>query len=148
MSIRDIPDLPDQDEDDNYQDYLLDDSDDLDDFNSYDSEDGEEEFDIDNPDELGDNENKEESDRYQGVIRQVAGAHLVFKRLQPDGSYSELWIFNVDSKDAEKTKRINNAIVSGTDIDPDELTSADGSQEAEYTTLGNIQMVEITGLPN
>ena len=42
---------------------------------------------------------------------------------------------------------IRRAILEGTDIPPKKTESEDGQQKYELTTMGNGQMLEITGLP-
>lgn len=83
----------------------------------------------------------------QGIIRVVDQAHLVYKRQTPDGTFEELWIYNV-SKDMRDELTIRKKILAGTDIPPTRTRSADGSQTYTMTTLGNAQYVHITGLPN
>jgi len=83
----------------------------------------------------------------QGIIRVVDKAHLVYKRQMPDGTFDELWIYNVstDMRDELTTRK---KILAGTDIPPSRTRSADGSQKYTMTTLGDAQYVHITGLPN
>jgi hypothetical protein len=97
---------------------------------------------------LGDEENADGSDPdFQGVIRTVTGACLVYKRKTEDGTYEELWIYNVgkNMRNEVKTRR---SILAGTDIPPHDVASEDGSQTVETTTVGNVQYLKITGLPN
>lgn len=84
---------------------------------------------------------------FEGEIRTVAGADLVYKRKQEDGNYEELWIYNVGN-DIRKETEIRKAILAGTDIDPSQRESEDGLQNAETSTVGNVQYLKITGLPN
>ena len=44
-----------------------------------------------------------------------------------------------------KTRR---AILAGTDIPPQSVSSEDGTQEVETTTIGNAQFLRVVGLPN
>lgn len=88
----------------------------------------------------------EDPDR-AGVIRTVDNAHLVYKRQQPEGTFEELWVFNT-SRNVKDELTIRRDILAGTDIPPHKTRSEDGSQEFTLTTLGNAQMVHITGLPN
>lgn len=81
-----------------------------------------------------------------GVIRVVQGAHLVYKRSQPDGTFSELWMYKVD--DAKLSFKIRNNILSGTDIELKRRQSDDGSQSCEMWSAGNTILLYITGLPN
>lgn len=82
-----------------------------------------------------------------GIIRTVDNAHLVFKRQSEDGSYEELWIYNLHDSTNDELK-IRRAVLSGTDIPPKKTKSADGAQKYTITTLGNAQMMKIVGLPN
>lgn len=95
---------------------------------------------------LGEEEPQEDPD-YQGIIRTVAGAFLVYKRKVDDGSYEELWMYNINGNMKEEA-RIRRSILAGTDIGPQDVTSENGEQESETTTVGNVQYLKITGLPN
>lgn len=86
-------------------------------------------------------------DNYQGNVRTVAGADLVYKRKTEDGNFEELWIYTVGN-DIRKETQIRKAILAGTDIVPSQRESEDGEQRSETTTLGNIQYLKITGIPN
>lgn len=81
----------------------------------------------------------------QGIIRRVDKAHLVYKRQTPDGTFEELWVYNIgpDMRD-ELTIRRN--ILAGTDIPAQKTRSPDGSQSYSLTTLGNGQLLLIKGL--
>ena len=86
----------------------------------------------------------------QGLIRTVKKAHLVYKREAEDGTFEELWVFNVgDLKDELKTRK---AILSGTDIPAGQTSSPDDgngiAQEYKMWTAGNIEFIKITGLQN
>jgi hypothetical protein len=123
--------------------------------------DGEDEF-GDAPDELGDEEGlvgdeegledmpeeepaePEDPDR-AGLIRTVNKAHLVYKRSTDDGTYEEMWMYNVTNLRDEMSVR--KAILSGTDIPPNKSQSPDGSQSYELWTAGNAEMMLIKGLP-
>lgn len=83
----------------------------------------------------------------QGIIRVVDKAHLVYKIQTPDGTFEELWIYNI-SKNLRDEISIRKKILAGTDIPPTRFRSADGSQTYQMTTMGNAQYVKITGLPN
>lgn len=98
-------------------------------------------------DESADIESPEENPDYQGNIRTVAGANLVYKRKGEDGNYDELWIYNVGN-DIRQEMQIRRAILAGTDIVPTQTESDDGTQKAETYTLGNVQYLKITGLPH
>jgi hypothetical protein len=82
----------------------------------------------------------------QGQIRSVTGAVLVYKRQNQDGTYNELWIYTV-GKDVKAEYAIRRAILSGTDVDPNKQESDDGTQRANTSTVGNVQFIQITGLP-
>jgi hypothetical protein len=87
----------------------------------------------------------EDNQDFQGLIRTVRGACLVFKRKTQNGTYNELWIYNVGNSLKQETA-IRKAIISGTDIDPNTQTSDDGQQKASTWTKGNVQFLNITGL--
>lgn len=87
-----------------------------------------------------------EGDR-RGIIRTVDDAHLVYKRQTDDGSFEELWVYNVGSGIKDELK-IRRAILAGTDIPSNRTESEDGSQSYRLETMGNAQMLHITGLPN
>ena len=95
---------------------------------------------------LDDPEAAEENPDFQGEIRTVRGANLVYKRRADDGNFEELWIYNVGN-DIKRETQIRRAILAGTDIDPSAQESKDGSQRADTTTTGNVQFLHITGLP-
>ncbi len=82
----------------------------------------------------------------QGVIRTVDDAHLVYKRENEEGTFDELWVYNT-SEQMKDELTIRRAILAGTDIPPKKTESEDGQQKYELTTMGNGQMLEITGLP-
>ena len=108
---------------------------------------GEDFFDEEGSDgEFGDKEG--EPDR-QGDVRYVKGAHLVFRREDPEeGTFEELWIFNT-GKDAErKSDSILRDILAGTEIDPSQIRSEDGTQTYSAWSVGNAQMVHVKGLPS
>lgn len=88
----------------------------------------------------------EDPDR-QGLIRTVKDAHLVYKRQAEDGSYEELWTYNID-KDVRNELKIRRDILAGTDISPNKRMSDDGSQQYDLWTVGNVQMLHVEGLPN
>lgn len=122
-------------------------------------DDSEDDFDFDKDETSDDQDNDSDSDEdqqdaplenkdpnRQGIIRVVPGAHLVYKRQQDESSYEELWIFNVGNK-LEDELKIKRAILAGTDIDPNKVRSQDGSQSYKLVTMGNAQMLCISGLP-
>jgi hypothetical protein len=82
----------------------------------------------------------------EGVIRHVPKAHLVYKRKQPDGTFTEMWIYNIE-RDIKQELKMQRAVLSGTDILPGSVMSADGTQNAEIWSTGNAQIIQITGLP-
>lgn len=81
-----------------------------------------------------------------GQIRTVAGAHLVYKRQQDDGTYEELWIYKTTELRTEA--KIKREIISGTDIPPNSRTSPDGSQQYELWNVGNVELLRVQGLPS
>jgi len=83
----------------------------------------------------------------QGVIRNVKGAHLVYKRQDDDGSFEELWIYKEGDKFQDELS-VRHDILAGTDIPVNKTQSPDGSQKAETWAVGNVQYMSITGLPN
>jgi hypothetical protein len=87
----------------------------------------------------------EDPDR-QGLVRTVKGAHLVYKREGEDGTYEELWIYNVTTLQDEMIVR--RAILAGTDIPINKPSSPDGAQQYKMWSIGNAEMLLITGLPN
>ncbi len=148
----------------NLDDYQLDNVDSEDEFDleldgDLDSEFGDDELDLEDS-EFGDEELdledgefgeegegfEEENPDFQGAIRTVRGANLVYKRKTEDGNFEELWIYNI-GKDIKKETQIRRAILAGTDIDPSSQESDDGEQRADTTTTGNVQFLHITGLP-
>lgn len=100
----------------------------------------------DDADPSMDDQTEQDPDR-MGDIRVVKGAHLVYKRQQSDGSFSELWIYNIGEhvNDAIAIKR---AILAGTDIQDNKMRSEDGKQCYELTSMGNAQLLSIEGLSN
>jgi len=106
--------------------------------------------DMDLPDEnldLDDQIGEPKDPDHQGVIRTVKHAHLVYKRKNEEGSYDELWVYNIGDKVNDELE-IRRDILAGTDILPKSTTSEDRSQQYTVTTLGNAQILHITGLPN
>lgn len=96
----------------------------------------------DEPEEL-----EEPASKYEGIVRAVKGAYLVSKKQQPDETYTEVWMYNVGKKFDDEAN-IRKSILSYTDIDPARNFSEDGSQEAVLTTVGNVQFLTVTGLPD
>jgi len=83
----------------------------------------------------------------QGLIRRVPGAHLVFKRKGEDGTYQELWVYKI-AKDMREDSKIREQILAATDIPIEKMRSEDGTQEYDLWTVGDVQMMNVTGLPN
>jgi len=98
------------------------------------------------PEDSPEVEDPEDNSR-AGVIRTVDDAHLVYKRASEDGTFKELWIYNLHDSAHDELK-IRRAILAGTDIPPKKTKSADGAQKYTISTMGNAQMLEITGLNN
>jgi len=89
----------------------------------------------------------DEDPNFAGTIRSVPGAVLVYKRKDRSGTFEELWVYNSDHNIKTLT-RIRKSILAGTDIDPHSEISEDGKQQCETVTVGNVQFLHITGLPN
>lgn len=103
----------------------------------------------DNEDFGEEDANQEEWDdsNYQGVIRTVPNAHLVFKRQLEDGTFDELWQYNLGD-DFKKELKVRRAILAGTDIPINKMRSPDNSQTYDLWTVGNGQLLKVKGLPN
>jgi len=82
-----------------------------------------------------------------GIIRVVKSAHLVYKRQTENGSFEELWIYNIHDKSHDELD-IRRDILAGTDIPPKKTRSPDGQQQYSIVTMGNGQMIKISGLNN
>lgn len=85
---------------------------------------------------------------FQGVIRTVPGACLVYKRRDQKNSFEELWVYNVGGRDIKPEMRIRNSVLAGTDIDPKTQRSPDGQQTCDTLSVGNVQFLHIKGLVN
>lgn len=94
---------------------------------------------------MGEEDLGEQDPNFQGIIRTVKGANLVYKRESPDNTFTELWIYNV-GKDMRQESQIKRAILAGTDLDPTNGASVDGKQNMDLFTLGNIQFLQINGI--
>ena len=71
----------------------------------------------------------------------------MYKRQDEEGTYEELWIYKL--KDQVKDElEIRRDILAGTDIPQNKMKSEDGTQEYELWTSGNVQWLNIKGLPN
>lgn len=112
---------------------------------------------LDNPEEINDLDDNldageeepenQEDPNFQGIIRTVKGANLVYKRKNTTDSFDELWVMNIgnDMKKESLTKR---AILAGTDVDSVSGQSPDGKQEMELWSCGNIQFISLTNIPS
>ena len=98
---------------------------------------------LDDQDDLED----EEDEDYQGNIRTVRGAHLVYKRMTEDGTYDELWIYNV-GKNKPAEQKIRNAILAGAGTSDGVGEEGAEAKQPETYTVGNVQYIKLTGLPN
>ena len=127
-----------QDEDDVF-------SDDEDD--SFPGDESDVELDDENSEEIDDvaDAATEDPDR-QGMIRNVDGAHLVYKRKQPDGTFEELWFYLVN--DLQQGMKNRKAVLAGTDINMNTTSSEDGDQHYVTWGVGNGECLNIKGLPN
>ena len=102
--------------------------------------------DIENPPE--DEPEKEPAEsKFDGIVRSIKGAQLVSKKQQPDETFTEVWIYNVGKKFSDEAG-IRKGILSGTDIDPTKNFSEDGAQEAVISSVGNVQYLTLTGIPD
>lgn len=99
-----------------------------------------------NQSEDSDEEDEGDPDR-QGVIRTIKDAHLIYKRKDGDGTFTELWEYDI-SKGTKDEFRIRSAILNGTDIDHKTSTSPDNKQQYTLWTSNTRQMMQISGLPN
>jgi len=82
-----------------------------------------------------------------GVIRTVKNAHLVYKKQTEDGTFTELWIYNIHRNSHDELD-IRRSILAGTDIPKTKTRSVDGIQHYTITTMGNAQLLKINGLYN
>jgi hypothetical protein len=83
----------------------------------------------------------------QGLIRRVPGAHLVYKRVGEEGTFEELWMYEI-KKGLRDEYDIRDDIIAGTDIVKTQTQSQDGAQSYSMWTAGNMQLLKIIGLPN
>lgn len=83
-------------------------------------------------------------------IRHVDGAHLVYKRENPQGTFDELWVYKITDggEEIRNELKIRRDILNGTDILPNKYSSEDGTQKLEIVTIGNAQLLRISGMPN
>jgi hypothetical protein len=84
----------------------------------------------------------------QGVLRKVDGARLVYKRQTENGTYEELWAYNITKSNAPDSFKKRRSILAGTDIPPNKSTSPDGSQTYDIWTTSNAELIRIKGLQN
>jgi hypothetical protein len=98
-------------------------------------------------DKKDDEKNKKENPDKQGVLRKIQNAHLIYKRQDIDGTYTELWAYDIQ-KGLKDEFNIRNAILNGTDIDHKTGSSPDNVQRYELWTSVPRQFMQITGLPN
>lgn len=91
-------------------------------------------------------ETQDEDPNKQGLIRTVKQAHLVYKRQNEEGDFEELWIYNVT--DMKNGMDIRKRILAGTDIPVAKTTSPDGVQSYKIWSVGNAELLQITGLSN
>ena len=83
----------------------------------------------------------------QGIIRTVDKAHLVYKRQQEDGKFEELWVYNIGDN-LHDSLGVRREILQGTDIPRGHTKSENGHQSYTLQTMGNAQLLHITGLAN
>lgn len=101
----------------------------------------------DNTQELSQEQIASQDPNGQGIMRTVDKAHMVYKRQMEDGKFEELWVYNSGDRinDALAVRR---EILSGTDIPRGHTKSEDGQQSYTLTTMGNAQLLHVTGLAN
>jgi hypothetical protein len=98
-------------------------------------------------DDTKDKKTKKEDPNKQGLIRRIPKAHLVYKRKISDGTFEELWMYNIE-KGIKDELDIRSAILSGTDVDPKIGASQGGKQRYILWTSNNVQMLQVSGLPS
>jgi hypothetical protein len=115
---------------------------------STESEDGAElELDDTSTDTSGNTTPDSENPDKQGMIRKIPNAHLISKRTNDSGTFTELWMYEI-RKGIRDEFDIRDNILAGTDIPPNSTSSPDGSQTYTLWTAGNMQLIQINGLPN
>lgn len=92
-------------------------------------------------------DNTSENPDKQGMIRKIPNAHLVYKRADETGTFTELWMYEI-KKGMRDEFNVRDNILAGTDIPPRQTSSPDGSQSYDMWTAGNMQLIQISGLPN
>lgn len=98
-------------------------------------------------DDQSDEEREPEDSDKQGLIRTVPGAHLIYKREGRNGTYTEMWMYEVGPNHRTEEK-IRSALLDGTDIDQRLGSSINGEQSYEIWTCNDRQIMKISGLPN
>ncbi len=101
----------------------------------------------DNVQQLSQEEIDAQDPNEQGIIRTVDKAHMVYKRQMEDGKFEELWVYNLGDE-MNDSLNIRREILSGTDIPRGHTRSEDGQQTYTLHTMGNAQLLHITGLAN
>lgn len=82
-------------------------------------------------------------------MREVEDARLIRKKMHADGTYEELWIYHVGGEgDYTRDERIRTSILQDTEIDPSSGKSDDGEQKMKIWRSGDIEFLELVGLPN
>lgn len=108
----------------------------------------EHEMDKHDSDEKDKNEKQEPEDPdRQGLIRTIPGAHLIYKREGHNGTFTEMWMYQVGPNHRTEEK-VRSAILDGTDIDQRLGASVSGEQSYEIWTCNDRQIMKISGLPN
>ena len=91
----------------------------------------------------------EPNENDQAVERDVEDARLLRKRMHADGTYEELWIYHVGGEgDYARDERIRAQILQDTDIDLSSGKSNDDQQTMKIWRSGDVEFLEIVGLPN
>lgn len=82
-------------------------------------------------------------------MREVEDARMIRKKMHADGTYEELWIYHVGGEgDYTRDERIRRSILQDTDIDPAVGKSDDGEQKMVIWRSGDVEFLELSGLPN
>ncbi len=100
----------------------------------------------DKSNDKSDEKEEHDPDR-EGIIRTIKNAHLVYKRKDVNGTYTELWEYDIN-KGFNDEYDIRDAILNGTDINHKTGLSSDEQQSFDLWTCGGRQMMKITGLEN
>ena len=126
---------------------IFEESEGFDDEDELDIEDMEDKKDIEDIGEEPHTDEQEEIDPNRvGVIRRVVGARLIYKRLENDGTYSELWMYNTTPNNDEINIRKN--ILLDTNIDPKTFLSQtqESKEQCFIWSKGDVQFLEVQGL--